>query len=58
MPVQSVAAVGVKGTVELDPELTQGLKDLEGFSHIILIYYFHLNKGYSLHVIPFLEHRS
>ncbi len=55
MPVQSVAAIGVKGTVELDPELTQGLKDLEGFSHIILIYYFHLNKGYSLHVIPFLD---
>jgi tRNA (adenine37-N6)-methyltransferase len=55
MPVQSVAAIGVKGTVELDPELAPGLKDLEGFSHIILIYYFHLNKGYSLHVIPFLD---
>jgi tRNA-Thr(GGU) m(6)t(6)A37 methyltransferase TsaA len=55
MPVQSVAALGVKGTVELDPELSPGLKDLEGFSHIILIYYFHLNKGYSLHVIPFLD---
>lgn len=55
MPVQSVAAVGVKGTVELDPELEAGLKDLEGFSHIILIYYFHLIKGYSLHVVPFLD---
>jgi tRNA (adenine37-N6)-methyltransferase len=55
MPVQSIAALGVKGTIELDPELTPGLKDLEGFSHIILIYYFHLNKGYSLEVIPFLD---
>ena len=32
-----------------------GLKDLEGFSHVFLIYHFHLSEGYSLEVKPFLD---
>ncbi len=55
MPVQTMGAIGVKGTVEIRPDLEPGLKDLEGFSHIILIYCFHLSSGYSCHVIPFLD---
>ena len=55
MPIQPVGAKDVSGTVELYPEYKEGLKDLEGFSHIILIYYFHLSEGYSLKIKPFLD---
>lgn len=55
MPVQPRGAHGVKGTVELKPHLEEGLRDLKGFSHIILIYWFHLSRGYSLKVKPFLD---
>lgn len=55
MPIQPGGAVGVKGTVEIDADLAPGLKDLDGFSHIVLIYHLHLSEGYSLEVIPFLD---
>jgi len=55
MPIQPVGAKGVLGTIELQAEYEDGLKDLKGFSHIILIYHFHLSEGYSLHVKPFLD---
>ena len=55
MPIQPVGAKGVSGTVEVFPEYEEGLKDLEGFSHIILIYHFHLSESYSLKVKPFLD---
>jgi tRNA (adenine37-N6)-methyltransferase len=56
MPIQPSGAQGVPGTVELEPEFCDGLKDLDGFSHIILIYHFHLSNGQSLEVKPFLDH--
>jgi len=34
--------------VEVFKEFEQGLTDIEGFSHIILIYYLHESKGYRL----------
>ena len=37
-----------KGTIEIFPEFVAGLKNLEKFSHIILIYYFNKSKGYDL----------
>ena len=55
MPIQSAGANGIKGTIELGHEFAAGLKDLEGFSHIILLYHFHLSKSYSLKVKPFLD---
>lgn len=55
MPIQPKAALGVRGTVELNPDLVAGLKDLDGFSHIILIYHFHRSTGYTLEVQPFLD---
>ncbi|MBI5252061.1 MAG: tRNA (N6-threonylcarbamoyladenosine(37)-N6)-methyltransferase TrmO [Desulfomonile tiedjei] len=55
MPIQPSGASGVEGTVELNTDLVPGLKDLDGFSHIILIYHFHLSNGHSLEVIPFLD---
>ena len=54
-PIQATGAKGVKGRVEILPGYAEGLKDLDGFSHIILLYHFHLSKGYSLAVKPFLD---
>jgi len=55
MPIQAAGARGVAGTVEVIPEYGDGLKDLEGFSHIFLLYHFHLSRGYSLMVKPYLD---
>jgi tRNA-Thr(GGU) m(6)t(6)A37 methyltransferase TsaA len=55
MPIQPTGAAGVKGTVEVFEKYHPGLKDLEGFSHIILIYHLHRSKGFRLHVVPFLD---
>ena len=55
MPIQTAGAKSIKGTIELYPEYAAGLKDLAGFSHIILLYDFHLSQSYSLRVKPFLD---
>ena len=54
-PIQPSAAKNITGRVEVFPEFAEGLKDIEGFSHIILIYYFHLAKDQSLLVTPFMD---
>jgi tRNA (adenine37-N6)-methyltransferase len=55
MPIQPAGAAGVKGTVEIFEKYQAGLKDLDGFSHIVLLYVFHRSEGFSLHVIPFMD---
>jgi tRNA-Thr(GGU) m(6)t(6)A37 methyltransferase TsaA len=55
MPIQPKGAEDVEGTVELDPGFAEGLKDLSGFSHIILLYHFHRSEGFSLTVTPFMD---
>lgn len=55
MPIQPAGAQGIPGTVEVNPEYCEGLKDVEGFSHIILIYHFHKTEGYTLQVEPFMD---
>ena len=55
MPIQPPGAKGIRGKVILDPCYEEGLKDLEGFSHIYLIYHFHCNNGYKLTVKPFMD---
>ena len=55
MPIQPSGAHVVPGVVEVDPIYEKGLKDLEGFSHIILIYHFHKSEGFALEVVPFLD---
>ncbi len=55
MPIQSNGAIGIKGRIELNPDLSLGLKDLMGFSHIILIYHFHKSKNFELETKPFLD---
>lgn len=55
MPTQPIGAKDIKGEIHLKKEFKEGLKDLEEFSHIILIYHFHLSRGHQLHVKPFLD---
>jgi tRNA-Thr(GGU) m(6)t(6)A37 methyltransferase TsaA len=55
MPIQTTGAKGIEGTIEIEKEYVEGLKDLEGFSHIILLYHFHLSNKYSLLVKPFMD---
>ena len=54
IPCQSYRSEKI-GEVEVFKEYEDGLKDIEGFSHIIIVYYFHLSKSYSLNVRPFLD---
>ncbi|MFA4826520.1 MAG: tRNA (N6-threonylcarbamoyladenosine(37)-N6)-methyltransferase TrmO [Methanoregula sp.] len=55
MPIQPAGAAGVRGTIVLDEKFREGLRDLCGFSRIILIYHLHRSQGYALDVIPFLD---
>lgn len=55
VPIQSTGAEGIAGTLEIDPKYADGLKDIEDFSHIFVVYHFHLSEGYSLEVKPFLD---
>ncbi len=55
IPIQAAASTGAKGTIEIYVEYAEGLVDLEGFSHIMLLYHFHLVKAGSLMVKPFLD---
>lgn len=55
MPIQPAGAAGVKGYVEVFEEFREGLKDLDGFSHIILLYLFHRSQTYKLQTRPFMD---
>ncbi len=54
-PIQPSRAGDASGTVEIYPEFTEGLADLCGFSHIILLCHLHLSTGYRLKVVPYLD---
>jgi len=56
-PIQPSGAKGVKGSIEIFEEYRAGLRDLEGFSHIYLLYHFHPSTGYNLSVVPFMDTR-
>jgi len=58
MPIQPSSAQGIKGQVVLDSQYADALKDLEGFSHIYLIYHLHKAKKPRLRVKPFLEDKQ
>jgi len=55
MPIQPAGARGVRGTIEIRDDLVPGLKDLDGFSHLILIYHLHRATGANLRVVPFMD---
>jgi tRNA-Thr(GGU) m(6)t(6)A37 methyltransferase TsaA len=54
-PIQPTGAKDSKAEIIIIPDFVEGLADLEGFSHIILLYHFHLSKKFSLKVKPFLD---
>jgi tRNA (adenine37-N6)-methyltransferase len=55
MPIQPHGAATTEGVIELEPDLLPGLIDIEGFSHLILIYHLHKVKGHKLYVVPFMD---
>jgi tRNA-Thr(GGU) m(6)t(6)A37 methyltransferase TsaA len=57
-PIQPPAAKGAKGYIEIFNEFSKGLKDLDGFSHIYVIFYFHKSEGYKLTVTPYLDNST
>jgi tRNA-Thr(GGU) m(6)t(6)A37 methyltransferase TsaA len=57
-PIQPAGAKGINGTVDIFPEYAEGLKDIEGFSHIILLYHFHLSKRSALIVKPYMDNEA
>jgi tRNA-Thr(GGU) m(6)t(6)A37 methyltransferase TsaA len=54
-PIQPVFAQNCQGRIDLLPEYIEGLKDLEGFSHLILIYHFHRAGASRMIVDPFMD---
>jgi tRNA-Thr(GGU) m(6)t(6)A37 methyltransferase TsaA len=57
MPIQGGFSEA-EGTVELDAEYADGLRDLDGFSHVILLYHFDRSDGYDLEPEPYMEDES
>ena len=55
MPIQPSAGRDIRGEVMLDEAFQAGLKDLEDFSHIYLIYYWHMANRTDLEVTPYLD---
>ena len=55
MPIQPIGDGSAPGTVVLEAAYADGLEDIEGFSHLILIYHFHRVRGFDLKVKPFLD---
>ncbi|MEA3330788.1 MAG: tRNA (N6-threonylcarbamoyladenosine(37)-N6)-methyltransferase TrmO [Campylobacterota bacterium] len=53
MPIQPKGAKDTFAEIEFKKEYQEGLKDLDGFSHLYLIYYFHKVTEHKLSVVPF-----
>jgi len=58
MPIQPKGASGIEGYVLLNDKYVDGLQDLEGFSHIYLVYSFHKATRTELLVTPFLDKQT
>jgi tRNA-Thr(GGU) m(6)t(6)A37 methyltransferase TsaA len=57
-PIQPAAAKNIEGTIEIYSEYQVGLQDLDGFSHIIVLFHCHLIKDYNLKVTPYLDNHE
>jgi tRNA-Thr(GGU) m(6)t(6)A37 methyltransferase TsaA len=55
MPIQPSGSSSARGRVKVFPEYADGLRDLEGFSHVILLYHFHQVKDWEPIITPFLD---
>lgn len=58
MPIQPSGADRIKGTIEIKPKFKDGLRDLDGFSHVILLYHFNKVKDFKLIVKPFMDDKE
>ncbi|MCF8076879.1 MAG: tRNA (N6-threonylcarbamoyladenosine(37)-N6)-methyltransferase TrmO [Desulfotignum sp.] len=58
MPIQPKGAAGTSGQIQVDAAFQPGLEDLDGFSHIYLIYSFHKANRTELTVVPFMDTQS
>lgn len=58
MPIQPKGAAEVEGQIILDSRFEKGLQDLDGFSHIYLLYHFHKAERTELTVVPFMDTQS
>ena len=57
MPIQSAGATRIQGSIEIFLDFAAGLQDIDGFSHLILLYHFHRVQEPKLVVTPFLDSR-
>jgi len=55
IPIQGRFKDTVEAWLELKDKYVKGLKDLEKFSHAVLLYYFHKSKKETVEGKPFLE---
>lgn len=58
MPIQPTGGKASKGKIEIFPQYIEGLRDLDGFSHLIVIYHFHKANQVKLTVKPFLDENT
>jgi tRNA-Thr(GGU) m(6)t(6)A37 methyltransferase TsaA len=55
MPIQPKGALEVEGHILLNEKYVDGLQDLDGFSHVYLLYSFHKATRTELLVTPFMD---
>ena len=58
IPIQGNLNIETEAYVELSNKYIEGLLDLDGFSHAILIYYFHESKREDIIGRPYLENNE
>ena len=58
MPIQPAFARKTEGIVEIFEDYQDGLKDLVGFSHIMLLFHFHRSQGFRMHVVPYMDNQK
>lgn len=58
IPVQPVGSKD-EGVAELYPEFAEGLKDVDGFSHVMLLFHLHeMKKDFKLIITPFMDKKE
>jgi len=55
VPAQSTGGQDVEAVIEVYPEYVRGLEDLDGFSHLLVVFHLHLSEGFGLKVVPLDE---
>ena len=54
-PIQPLGGQAVRGQIVLDPAYAEGLADVEGFSHLTLVYCFDRITQPALRVVPYMD---